>query len=63
MTSFLKVNKKENSNFSNDYDKVILNDKGIVYSTDALEQILSLLNEKPVSSIITGEEFLADRDE
>lgn len=54
---------KENSNFSNDYDKVILNDKGIVYSTDALEQILSLLNEKPVSSIITGEEFLADRDE
>ena len=54
---------KENSNFSNDYDKVILNDKGIIYSTDALEQILSLLNEKPVSSLITGEEFLAERDE
>ncbi|EDX42489.1 Kiwa anti-phage protein KwaB-like domain-containing protein [Limosilactobacillus reuteri] len=54
---------KENGNFSNDYDKVVLNDKGIVYSTDALEQILSLLNEKPVSSLITGEEFLADRDE
>lgn len=54
---------KKNSNFSNNYDKVVLNDKGIVYSTDALEQILSLLNEKPVSSLITGEEFLADRDE
>ena len=54
---------KENSNFSDDYDKVVLNDKGIVYKKDALEQILSLLNEKPVSSLITGEEFLADRDE
>ena len=54
---------KENRNFSDDYNKVMLNDKGIVYSEDALEQILSLLNEKPVSSLITGEEFLADRDE
>lgn len=53
----------KSDNFKNNYDKIQLNSKGIVYTTDSMEQFLSLLNEKPVSSLITGDEFLADRDE
>lgn len=65
LTSHLKEIEKvvKSDNFKNNYDKIQLNSKGIVYTTDSMEQFLSLLNEKPVSSLITGDEFLADRDE
>ena len=65
LTSHLKEIEKvvKSDNFKNNYDKIQLNSKGIVYTTDSMEQFLSLLNEKPVSSFITGDEFLADRDE
>lgn len=54
---------ENNPHFKGNYDKININDKGIVYSKDSLEQFLSLLNEKPVQSLITGDEFLANRDE
>lgn len=49
--------------FKDKYDKLEINDTGIVYSSDSLNQFLSLLNERPVQSLITRDEFMAVRDE
>ncbi len=51
---------KENDAFKAKYKDLKINDKGIVYTRSSLPLFLSLLNEEPVKSIITGNEFFAE---
>lgn len=54
---------KNSPTFNDKYDKLQINSSGVVYSSDSLSQFLSLLNERPVQSLITKDEFMAVRDE
>lgn len=54
---------KKSPTFKEKYKDLEINDKGIVYSANALSQFLDLMNEKPVQSLITGDEFSAEREE
>ena len=51
---------KSSNIFAEKYHDLEINDKGIVYNEKALPLLLSLLNEEPVRSIITGDEFVAE---
>lgn len=51
---------KNSDTFAEKYEDLELNDKGIVYKENSLPLLLSLLNEEPVKSIITGDEFVAE---
>lgn len=54
---------KESDTFKDKYKKLQVTDEGIVYDTSTMSEFLSILNEKPVKSLVTKEEFLAERDE
>ena len=40
-----------------------MTDEGIIYTTETMTEFLSILNEKPVQSLVTKSEFFAERDE
>lgn len=54
---------KDNPVFKEKYKNLEVTKKSIVYTTETISEFLSILNEKPVQSLITKDEFLAERDE
>ena len=54
---------KNDPKFKDKYSELEVTDEGIIYTTETMTEFLSILNEKPVQSLVTKSEFFAERDE